>query len=183
MMLKKRQKYLNTHACTANWCTDALRLVTLQPIFSCRALNSPRRDGEPLAQQNRKWRSETDRQNRTGYSLSPLPLKSLFFFLFFLRARDKEGKKNKTVLRMSPFLTNTEWHISEENPKSSIFLLPKYPSLLTFCTGCFWPRLIQLSLQTVFIVTLRLLKFKSSSFFATCQSRLQKTHSKSGTNS
>lgn len=95
MMLKRRKKYLNTHACTANWCTDALRLVTLQPIFSCRALNSPRRDGEPLAQQNREWRSETDRQNRTGYSLSPLPLKSLFFFFFFYVLEIRRVKKTK----------------------------------------------------------------------------------------
>lgn len=99
-----RKKY--THACTANWCTDALRLVTLQPIFSCRALNSPRRDGEPLAQQNRKWRSETDKQNRTGYFLSPLPLKSLFFYVLEIRKVKKTQKK--TVLRMSAFLTNTE---------------------------------------------------------------------------
>lgn len=66
----------NTHACRANWCTDALRLVTLPPIFSCGASKSPRRDGEPLAEQNTEETSETDRHCSAGYFLSPRFLKS-----------------------------------------------------------------------------------------------------------
>lgn len=84
---KKAKEILKyTLACTANWCTDALRLVTLQPIFSCRAPNSPSRDGELLAEQNRKWRSETDKAEQVTSCL----LCSLSFCFYLLQIRQVE---------------------------------------------------------------------------------------------
>lgn len=84
----------------------ALTLETLQPSFSCRASNSQRRDGEPVAEQNRERRVKQEKaeQNRL-FSVSSTPQVTSFFF-FFLHVRDKASKKQ--ILQVSAFLTNLE---------------------------------------------------------------------------
>lgn len=132
-----------------------LSLETLQLIFSCRASNSPRRDGEPLAGKNSKRRvkQEKTEQNRL-FSISSAPQVTSVFFLLEIR------QVKKQVLLIP---TNTEWHILKKTTKSIILLYPKHPLLLTFytgfCTVLFsW---ISRSLHEVFILILRLLKLKS----------------------
>ena len=127
----------HTHAFFANWCTDAASLETLQPSFSCRASNSQRRDGEPLAEQNRnEEKRNRERQSRTGSFLSLLLLKLPFFFFFLNQQEIRQVKKNKKGIVSVYFPDKYRPTHLRRNPKSSIFLLHEYPLLQTFCRRC-----------------------------------------------
>ena len=126
--------HLHTHTFFANWCTDAASLETLQPSFSCRASNSQRRDGEPLAEQNRnEEKRNRKRQSRTGSFLSS----SAPQVAFFLNQQEiRQVNKIKKGIVSVYFPDKCRPTHLRRNPKSSIFLLHEYPSLQTFCRRC-----------------------------------------------
>lgn len=140
----------------ANWCIDARSLETFQPSSGCTASNSPEERQRASGRTKQKEESETVKDR--GFFLPPLLLKSAFF-LYLLKI-----KQVKTDLSERLLSRQIQLDTPKKKLQSRIFLLSKYPLLLHNVLFS-W---VSLSVYTVFILTLSLLKLKSS-FSAMCQ--------------